>query len=496
MNSLDKFNELINKNALTELLIIKLMHENLRRPHIKGELIDIIFIFQAASFWPSWETVWEACIEDKRFNPIMLVCDDPIKETVQFKTAQDFLNKLNIPFKHVSKINLTELNPHIIVLHTPYDGHRPRYLHGKRLTALGFRVIYITYGIEISDINKARNDHFSGGVTTTAWRIYTFSKEMIPYYKIFSPTGGDMVRSLGHPKFDKLNKIDFPSLPHDIINQAKGRKILLWKVHFPKKINGEFITPNLNIYKKLLLNIRSYKDLFIVFMPHPKFYSEFQKYDDVDKFRLLISSAENIYEYNEDDYRPVIVNCDYYIVDRSALMIEAGITGKPILYVNAETPEKMTLPVEKIVNTYYQAHSYDEINFFLKNIVINGNDPLYEKRKAIFNSVIKTNTYTSGHLIKEDIVKSLLDEKKHNVISDKNPIPINRSLRKYVTNLYRLKEIQDYRIQVERKKIMNHLSYRLGYVLVDSLRTPFGFLKIPLRLKNAYADYKKNKKLS
>ena len=139
-----------NEFRFSEHLVVSLSHHQLKRPYRDGEKIDIVFLFQAASFWPSWESVWDACNEDIRLNPIMLVCDYDIKEKTQFKSAQNFLNKKNIKFRHISDVNLDDISPHIIILQTPYDGHRPFYLRANRLSAKGYRIVYIPYGIEIS----------------------------------------------------------------------------------------------------------------------------------------------------------------------------------------------------------------------------------------------------------------------------------------------------------------------------------------------------------
>jgi len=403
--------ELLRENdKLEEDILVNLSHQQLKRPYLPNEKIDIVFIFQAASFWPSWESVWKSCSEDSRFNPIMVVSDDIFNEKVQFATARKFLRKNNIQFKHVSEINLSEINPHIVVLHTPYDRHRPRYLHGKMLSSRGYRVVYITYGIEISDTDKARHDHFNDGVTTCAWRVYTFSKSMIPFYKIYSPTGGDMVRSFGHPKFDYLNNVCFPSLPVEIKNNVKGRKVVLWKVHFPKEINGEMITPSLKLYEDFLDDIPNYDDLLFIFMPHPKFYEQLTKFSDVDKFRNKVNKRTNVIEFTDDEYRPVLINSDYYIVDRSALMIEAGVTNKPILYVSTKASEPMTAPVKKIIDSYYQASTLQEIKYFLDEVVINGHDPLQESRKDAFTAVIPIIDGKAGYYIKEDMITSVKNE--------------------------------------------------------------------------------------
>lgn len=405
--ALKRINAGVSRGIKQQYIYNKLSHHLLRRKYKKNDKIDISFIFQSASFWPSWESFWNACVEDERFNPVMYVCDDEFKEKVQFKTAQTFLKNLEIPFQHISDVNLQELKPHVVVLHTPYDGHRPPYLSGGAISSEGFRLIYIPYGIEISDSNKARSDHFECGVTTNAWRIYTFSPEIIKDYKRYSPTGGDMVRAYGHPKFDLLNKVNFPNLPNEIKNKTNGRKVVLWKVHFPKKVDGKFITPSLKMYMNLLDSLREYKDLFFIFMPHPKFYAELEKFTNVEKFKSKLN-LENIFEYTADDYRPVLVNSDYFILDRSALMVEAGVTGRPILYVSNDSYyEPMTLPVQRIVDSYYQANTLKEIKSFIDTVVIDDHDSLKESREEAFNNTIPKINGMSGNRIKEDIANAL-----------------------------------------------------------------------------------------
>ena len=391
-------------------ILVNMSHSLLKRPYRDGEIIDMVFLFQAASFWPSWESLWEECLADSRINPMMVVCDYDFKEKSQFKSAQTFLNNKNIKYHHISDFNISSVRPHVFVLQTPYDGHRPRYLHSDMLSSKGNRLVYITYGIEISDTDRARSDHFMGGVTTNAWRVYTFSENMIEGYKYYSPTGGDMVRSLGHPKFDLLDKKYFPELPPEIKERAAGRPVVLWKVHFPKEVNGDLITPSIDIYIELLNDISNYKNIYFIFMPHPKFYEKLAEFSNVGAFKKKIEKLENVYQYFDDDYRPVLLNSDYYILDRSALMVEAGVTGRPILFLNASKSEVMTQPVKSIVDTYYQAQSYKEIKHFIDQIVLLDSDPLKEKRLKAFSSVLKNTDGMSGHRIKEDIVNSLKDE--------------------------------------------------------------------------------------
>ena len=400
------------RGEFNEQTTVALAHHTLRTLYYGEEKIRIAFLFQGASFWPSWETLWAAIKADDRFDAQMYVCDDIINEKSQFLTARDFLTEKGIPFTPIHDVNLSDLNPHIVVLQTPYDGgHRPKYLHGNKLTSQGYRVIYVPYGIEISDTQRARSDHFAGAVTRYAWRIYTFSQRIIIEYKRRSHTGGDMVRSFGHPKFDCFVGPDRPTMPDDILTAAAGRKIVLWKVHFPKKLGGRLITPSMTEYYAFAEAVTAYPDLFFVFMPHPKFYETAHQYFDDEAFAALLDNAENAVQYFGDDYRGPLLNADYHMMDRSALMIEAGATEKPILFLqNADYTEPMTTPVQEIVDSYYRAVDCAGMREFIENVVLGDDDHMREERLEVIHDVLPAITGKSGIMIKNDIVDGLLAE--------------------------------------------------------------------------------------
>ena len=400
-----------HKARKTDLITTRTAHLIARRPYVESQKIRIIFLFQSASFWPSWESLWEECKNDSRFETHMLVCDDPIKEKVQFASAQSFLTEKKIDFEHVRNVDICEIAPHIIVVHTPYDGHRPNSLRSGPLSARGFRIVYIPYGIEISDSPQAQRDHFTVDVIENAWRIYTFSENMLPEYRFYSTFGGDAARSYGHPKFDGLLGFKDAGLPEDILIKAAGRKVVLWKVHFPKEVDGILITPSLETYINFARKLTDFQDLFFIFMPHPKFYEQANYFGNSDLLNSLLEQAENAVQFTDDDYRQVLMNCDYYMIDRSALMIEAGITGRPILFMeNDNYTEPMTSPVQTIIDTYYKSSSARDMVNFIDRVVISGEDERRDERIAAVKSVILNLDGQSGSKIKEDMVRALQAE--------------------------------------------------------------------------------------
>ena len=140
----------------------------------KTEKLRIVFLFQAASVFPSWESFYLACMEDAGIDARLLLIKESSVEQSQMHTAERFLVENKIPYLDYDSFDLENFNPHIAVIQFPYDlsYHTPRTL-SLHLRMMGIRVIYIPYGIEISDTEIARKDHFQNFVVENSWRIYT-----------------------------------------------------------------------------------------------------------------------------------------------------------------------------------------------------------------------------------------------------------------------------------------------------------------------------------
>src|SRR5690554_4060276 len=89
-------------------------------PHIYGEKIRIVFMYQVASFWPSWETFYEECINDPRYDVKLLYINTSSVEKAQMVTAKDFLEKKQIQYVLYDDFDIEDFNPHIAVYQSPY----------------------------------------------------------------------------------------------------------------------------------------------------------------------------------------------------------------------------------------------------------------------------------------------------------------------------------------------------------------------------------------
>lgn len=380
-------------------------------PCHKGEVVRMLFLFQAGSFWPSWESFYNSCIADSRIDVTFALLDEDYGDRDQMHTSRDFLEQKGIPYLKYTDSLMIDLQPHVLILQTPYDQyHRAPHCRSNVLKALGARIVYIPYGIELSDTEEAHRDHFLRSAVINSWRLYTFSNRMRIDYLIHSPNGR-AVRCVGHPKFDGLYQKEQFRPKEEVRARAGGRKIVLWHVHFPKIIYQDgkrrTTTPYLEEYVEFANKLKAMQEYFFIFLPHPKFIHEVSLRSYTRKILGLLSEAKNTYIELDDDYRSVLVNADYIISDRSALIIESAAVGVPVLYMrNADYDEPLTEAVRPLIESYDQGTTCRDMIQFLRRCSA-GMDPKREERALAFQECIPYFDGGCGERIKEDILDSL-----------------------------------------------------------------------------------------
>ena len=154
----------------------------------KDEKIRIAFLLQDATLWPAWESLYNTCTSDKRFETRIFLVPKVEFTYDSVSKTQDFLDSAGIPYTQFSHSLFEAFSPHAALLQTPYDylGREP-YLYSGHLKSMGIRVIYVPYGIEFVDTPSARHDHFRSPVVKNAWRLYTMSDAFASEYRKYCP---------------------------------------------------------------------------------------------------------------------------------------------------------------------------------------------------------------------------------------------------------------------------------------------------------------------
>lgn len=410
-----RVDQLQKQNQLLSNMLVSIQYKDNIVPYKTGEKIRIVFLFQIASFWPSWESFYNACKKDGRLDVRLVFLDETNTEKSQMATAYEFLESTGLEYVRYDEFDVDDFRPHAIVIQTPYDKWHRKEVHWSNIYKMkGYRLIYIPYGIEISDTNDSHILHFEQNVIYNCWRIYTFSDAMLRDYKAYC-TNSKAVRALGLPRFDYYSSVNRDEIRKTFGNKIGDRKIVLWKVHFPKIIyeNGKkcMVTPEIDEYAKFSEMIGRYTNLFFIFMPHPKFFEQKLNADNnkgVERILYNLSLCENAYIDMSDDYRKSLSVADYVIVDRSAIMVEAAAINRPVLYMsNKDYYEPVTSAIKPLIDSYYQGNSCDDMVKFLDNCQ-SGLDTNSSARELAFAKCFPMHDGMAGERIKEDVVNSII----------------------------------------------------------------------------------------
>lgn len=413
----DKLDAMERNYAYLQNSVAKMHYKNNQVHYVPGEKIRIVFLFQIASFYPSWESLLESCKTDERVDARLVFLDETNTEKSQMLTAHSFLEENSMVYENFDQFSFEQFRPHILVIQTPYDEwHRKEEHWANRFREQGFRLVYIPYGIEISDTEDSHKLHFNTNVINNCWRIYTFSETMCEDYMKYS-SNGSSVRALGLPRFDYYYKAKKTSLPEHVETRRNGRPVVLWKVHFPKIIyeneQNITVTPSLDEYVKFAEKICNYKELFFVLMPHPKFLEKNKNPETQAKLSQIIetvAASENTWIDTNQDYRNSLMCANYIIVDRSAVMVEAGALGVPVLYMsNPIYYEPVTKAIKSLIDSYYQGTTCEDMCNFL-DMCLSGKDIMLTARKRAFKECIPYFDGKCGERVKEDMINGVINE--------------------------------------------------------------------------------------
>lgn len=402
-----------------------MLFESWKRKYISHNGLEktrIAIMYQIASYWPTIESFYEACVDDEDVDVCIFFVSETSVEKAQVEGSERFLMERNIPFLVYSEEELKKYNPHVALYQPPYDvSYRNPEALSFHLMQMGIRIVYIPYGIEIADTEDAHYNHFNTFVIRNAWRIYTFSDVMREDYVNYCPNR-HAVRALGIPKFDSLAhraEVDGQSMTET----AAGRKIILWKMHFPKLIfegtNQRQVTPYMEEYIDFAAQIEKYADIYFVVMPHPMFFSQTINNElarKAEKLFNILKTKENVFIDRSADYRNSLYHADAIIVDRSAVMVEAGFLDVPVLYMkNADYEEPLTKAVKVLVDSYEQGITSIDMQNFVENFTHNKLEAVTERIKQSRQSVIPFEIGMCGKNILNDIKKGIMESEESTI---------------------------------------------------------------------------------
>jgi SAM-dependent methyltransferase len=391
----------------------------------RGVKTRIVFIVISPEIWSSVAPVWSRAKKDERFDVsvVLLKCANPDIALTSLTKAETLLENAGIPYFTESSFSLENYRPHVVFYPLPYGSLYPNSYKPEVVVAMGCRIAYIPYGLEVGGGVFNARYQYDSEVPRVAWRVFARSQSQLKNFNRYCSYGSGHIVVTGHPRaeIEKDNEIQ----PHRISEgKARGRHVILWTPHFSVVTRRKW-SSFLDHHEKILRLIDDRPDLFLLVRPHPLLRTTLAKLDDwgherVSAWFSAIDEKDNVHVDTETDYRPAFEASSALMADAGSFLVEYLHTGKPICHLTGKDDIGLSEEVRSL-DCFYIGTTEVDIGSFLDRVIKKGEDTLLEARKcALKNYFGVENLSPAGSILNE--ISNNIGNKSARVYSTELPI--------------------------------------------------------------------------
>lgn len=381
--------------------------------------IKVLFIVANISMWRA-QGLFDLLRKDSRFEPRIIISSfgyyKPERAAQVIKPIKDYFNskRIDAPSTIDNNFNLDEwfmaFNPDILFICQPYPGIHSNVLdiehNYNRLLA------YIPYGTPTVKTPYAYDTEFHN----RAWRFYLSTPLHLLTARRLMHNNAKNVRIIGEPVYERFCKSNHN--PWKKIHDGKKRKRIIWAPHFSFADTGSFLHRGgfLLLHDIMPKMAIKYKDqIQIAFKPHPNLYHTLVDLENwgeerAKQYYQLWASMINS-QLVDGDFIDLFKTSDAMIHDCGSFTGDYLMTKNPVLFtdsdVNALKKEADDFG-RSCLDLHYFGSTSDEIEKFILDCVINGNDILKSRRTEFFKKMIlSSNGKSASENIYDDLLNSL-----------------------------------------------------------------------------------------
>lgn len=378
--------------------------------------ITVAFFLQSPSVW-KYDRLYWIFEHSERFEPVVVIC--PFNVHLNYdrgemrkimKQTEGFVEKMGYRYLQTFDdarnkwLNVKKtLNPDVIFYTKPYKDTLPQYHIYQFKDRLN---CYVPYGVMCLDIYQS---FYNLTFQNLLWRYFVeteFHREFSHQYQTCGGANTQVVGSLG---METLMLPDYK--PADVWKpQPVRKKRIIWAPHHT--VDYLFNISNFFAYCDFMIELaEKYKDeIQIAFKPHP-----------VLKFKLInIWGAERTEAYyqrwrdlpngqlEDGYYTDLFMTSDAMIHDCVSFATEYLYTRKPTMFiVKDKDANHWNTFGQKCFDLHYHAYQPSDVEDYIKNVVIAGNDTMQAERDEFYNEYLYPK---DGVMPSQKIVNVILDE--------------------------------------------------------------------------------------
>lgn len=374
------------------------------------EPLNVVFMVLYSSVW-KYDSVYKLMEKDPRFNPLILVC--PIADYGHQHMVENLLPTYEM-FKKKgynvmcawnedtkSYVNVEDLHPDILMYSFQWSSHvDPRY---NVYTLRKYLKCYVNYSYK----NNPFEWSIASEVQGLMWMYFSECEDNRKLALSFNHRDFQNMHVVGYPIYDEVQQT--VATGKDWKLNDKTHKRIIWAPHHSIDGNDSLIKlSTFLLYAEDMLEFKeTYKEkLEFAFKPHPQLKAALYKHKDWGKERTDAYYAKWADSDNSTmvsgAYIDLFKSSDAMIHDCHSFTVEYLYVNKPVMFMtNYDRNSQCNAVGKKAFFAHYHGTTREDIKTFIENVVIGGNDTMYDKRNAFYNDILVP---PNGKSVAENII--------------------------------------------------------------------------------------------
>lgn len=363
------------------------------------DVLDVAFMLTIPGMWKVDE-VFKAMQKNPHYHPYMVLYpysvykgfdDDEILKTLERtrKYVEDKGYEYVIPYDEKKRkwIDLRKVaKPDIVFFSTPYKDSLPKYFVSSFRDTLTCYVAYAFNSLNMYRVNYDLLFHNIIGICFLETRLH---QEFAAKY---ARNKGVNTVVTGYPATEVFLRNDY--VPRNLWKQQdQTKKRVIYAPHHSID-NDDYPSVFLETCDDMLKLAEKYSgSIQFVFKPHQLLKFKLQQIwgnERTEDYYRRWDSLENA-RLVSDGYEDLFLTSDALIHDCGSFTTEYLFVKKPVMYLCRDTDmsDKFNEFGQRSFNCHYQGRTIEDVERFLSDVVVGGNDPMKEQREQFFDDYLK-----------------------------------------------------------------------------------------------------------
>lgn len=358
--------------------------------------LNVVFMVLYSSVW-KYDSVYKLMEKDPRFHPLILVCPiadyghqhmlENLKPTYEMFKKKGYNVMCAYNEENGKYVNVEDLNPDILMYAFQWSSHVDARYNVYSLRK--YLKCYVNYSFKSTPFEWSIASQEQG----LMWIYFSECEDNRQYALSFNDKEFQNMCIVGYPIYDEVNecKETGHEWPTD-----RGLKRIIWAPHHT--IAGNDSALKLSTFllyaDNMLEYANKYKDrVQFVFKPHPQLKAALYKHPEWGAERTEAYYKKWAEMGNtaivSGPYIDLFKSSDAMIHDCGSFLVEYLYVNKPVMFMsNYDREGQCNVVGKKAYNVHYHGTSKEDIESFIEDVVINGNDTMRDKRQLFYDSIL------------------------------------------------------------------------------------------------------------